>query len=79
MAISEHEQFLERLRQDVDEARLEFNLAKKELTKSREVVHDIGVTTSDGISRWRGAIGRYNRAAQAYWDALNKFTEALLS
>jgi hypothetical protein len=81
MAISEYEQLVTCIRQDLDAAREEFDHAKKALTQSREMAHGVlgGFTAPDDKILCRRAKVRYTHAAEAYWHVLDRFTRVALS
>jgi len=76
--LDSQDRVLERLRKEVEEAREEFDLAKKAVFQNSQTVRDIGIAAPDGYSLWQRTIDRYNRAVRTYSDALHRFAEVLV-
>ena len=73
----EYEDRVNQVRADVESARIEFEAARKEVSRACKIVPDLGASTPDGTLLWSRATGRYKQAGRAYREALDRFVELL--
>lgn len=74
----EYERLLQRLKEEVEKARHDFEICKRDFDRNSTEAHSIGLNSPDGSHLLNSTAKRYNQAVKEYSDALRRYADVLL-